>query len=223
MLVAVTAPLAGISVVSEQPIATDHAAQITTSVIVILDHGLCERAGSGKFVQCCEMRSVWAALLRTGHELPTELAEKTMIAAGHKRRAVLQSCSKRRLDDAPVREDAGFHVAPIRSDAARAVDLIAHAQLGDRARTSVTYENGRIRVAAITASMSASPVGIDRALERNIWRIIGRDHFARAIRLESRGNAVGHLILVPAVIDGSICCLSKRPGGLERAPRPLKA
>src|SRR5215469_16142579 len=54
---------------------------------------------------------------------------------------------------------------------------------------------------AVGASMTASSIRIDRLLERNIRRVVGRDDRARALRLQCGRDAVGRLLHVPPVVD----------------------
>src|SRR5256885_6150597 len=48
--------------------------------------------------------------------------------------------------------------------------------------------------------MTASSIRIHRTLERDIGRVVVADDRARALRLERRGDAVGCLIEVPAMV-----------------------
>src|SRR6185312_3666909 len=71
---------------------------------------------------------------------------------------------------------------------------------------------------AVATPMTASPVGIDRLLERNVGRVVARDHRAGAIGVDRGGDEVGDLLLIPAVIDGFALVALEAPGGIrERA------
>src|SRR5438309_6872277 len=48
--------------------------------------------------------------------------------------------------------------------------------------------------------MTASSIRIHRTLERDIGRVVGADDRARTLRLERRGDAVGCLLEVPAIV-----------------------
>ena len=74
ILVAVTAPLPGIYVLTEQSVATDHPAQIATSVIGIGGRHLRERASSHESMRGGEVRPAWFAVTGSGYELPAEIA-----------------------------------------------------------------------------------------------------------------------------------------------------
>src|SRR6266480_4929592 len=89
-------------------IAANHAAEITPAVIVVGTHRLRKRAGAHELVGRGQMRPARPAPFGAGYEFPAALGEKTVIAAGHKRRAVLQCCPEGGLDGAPMREHAGL-------------------------------------------------------------------------------------------------------------------
>src|SRR5260370_34114633 len=74
ILVAVTAPLPGIGVLTEQSVATDHPAQIATSVIGIGGRHLCERARSHQALQDGWVRALWCAATGGRFETPPEIA-----------------------------------------------------------------------------------------------------------------------------------------------------
>ena len=113
ILVAVTAPLPGIDVLTEQSVATDHPAQIATSVIGIGGRHLRERASSHEFMRGGEVRPSWLAVTGSGYEPPAEIAEKPVIPARNELGAVFERCSEGGLDGAPVRKHSGFHISPI--------------------------------------------------------------------------------------------------------------
>src|ERR1700704_2523895 len=48
--------------------------------------------------------------------------------------------------------------------------------------------------------MRAPPIRIDRLLKGNIGRIVGADDRARTLGLERRGDAVGCVLEVPAIV-----------------------
>ena len=104
ILVAVTAPLPGIDVLSEQSVATDHPAQIATSVIGIGGRHLRERASSHESMQGGEVGPLWFAASGSGYEPPPEIAEKPVIPARNELGAVFERSSEGRLDGAPVRK-----------------------------------------------------------------------------------------------------------------------
>src|SRR5438034_9694701 len=103
-------------------IAANHAAEITPAVIVVGTHRLRKRAGAHELVGRGQMRTARPAPFGAGYEFPAALGEKTVIAAGHKRRAVLQCCPEGGLDGAPTREPAGPDVAPVTSVSPGAVE-----------------------------------------------------------------------------------------------------
>src|SRR2546430_17000746 len=105
------------------PVAANHAAEIPPAVIVVGTDGLRKRAGAHELVGCGQMRAAKPAPLRAGYEFPAALGEKTVIAARHELRTVLQCDPEGRLDGAPAREHSGFQVAPIVSTAPGTVDL----------------------------------------------------------------------------------------------------
>src|ERR1051326_8170438 len=54
---------------------------------------------------------------------------------------------------------------------------------------------------AVDTTVCASAIGIDGLLEWDIRRVVGADDRPRPIGLERRRNALGHLVLVPTVVD----------------------
>src|SRR3984893_561433 len=172
-------------------VAANQAAEIATTIMVVLKYRLGERAGSHELVEPREMRPPSPAVLSAGHELPAALREKTVIPAGHERGAILQRYSECGLDGAPVREHPGFYESPIVTDAPGAVDLVPDLQLVQRPRASISHEDSCVSSYTVTTSMLASSIRIDRALEGNIGRIVVADGCARTGGLDRGGDGVG--------------------------------
>src|SRR3954471_4306713 len=150
-------------------------------------------------------RQVWPpglALLRSGDELPTALAEKTMIGPGDELSAIGEADAEGVLDDAPVRENALLYVAAVRALAAGAVYRVADLEVADSARAAVGPQHPRVAMKAVDAPVLASPVRIDRAVEADVGRVVVRDDRARALDRDLRLE--GALILFfrrPAVVE----------------------
>src|ERR1700694_2927883 len=181
-------------------IAANNAAEITPAVIVVATHRLRKRAGAHELVGGGQVRAACSAAFGPGYEFPAALGEETVIAARHECRPVFQCYPEGGLDRAPMREHARLRVTPVPANAPRAVDFIADPQFRDAARPSNTHEDQRVTRATVITSMLASSIRIDRALEGNVGRIVVADDRARTLGLERRGDAVGCLLEVPAII-----------------------
>src|SRR5579871_4296219 len=96
-------------------------------------------------------------------------------------------------------------------------------------QTSLEIDSGRqthvgmarARV-AITATMTAAPIRVDRLLERDIGRVVGADHFARAVGLERCLDALGYLVLIPTVIDRFDLLTLETAGRVGKSPEILQ-
>ena len=66
---------------------------------------------------------------------------------------------------------------------------------------------------AVDAAMLASAIGIDRTVERHVWRIVARDDAARRVRRQRRPRRGRNVIGIPSVVH------SLDPIGLETARR----
>src|SRR4029077_1013659 len=182
-------------------IAANQAAEIAATIVLVLKRPLGEGPRSHEFVEPCEMRPACSAAFGAGYEFPAALGEETVIATRYECRTVLQCCPEGRLDGAPAREHSGFHVAPIPADAPGAVDLVPDLQLVQRPRASISHEDSCVSSCAVRARMSASSIRIDRLLERDVGRVVVADDGARSVGLERRGDAVGFVFEVPAIVD----------------------
>src|SRR4029077_13479662 len=203
----------------QMSIAANQAAEIPATIIRVLKCPLGESPRSHEFVEPCEMRPACSALLRAGHVLPTPLREKAVIPAGHERGAILQRYSECGLDGAPVREHPGFYESPIVTDAPGAVDLVPDLQLVQRPRAAISHEDSCVSSYTVTTTMTASSIRIDRLLEGNIGRIVVADDRARTLGLERRGDAVGFVFEVPAIVDRLELLQIEAPGRIrERSP-----
>src|SRR5579863_2859080 len=71
---------------------------------------------------------------------------------------------------------------------------------------------------AVDAAMLAAAIGVDGILEGNIRRIVARDDMSRPIGLDGRGDALGLLLRVPAIVHVlEIAPLEAAGGVRERA------
>ena|SRR5580704_3603159 len=153
-------------------------------------------------------------LFSAGNELPAAIRQKTVVPAGHKRRAVRQRRTECGLNAAPVRKYAGFHVAPELSHAPGAVDLIANSHRGQGARAAICHEDRCVASYTIIATMSASSVRIDRLFKGDVGRVVGADHRASALGFKRGGDTVGGLLEVPPVINRRETLQVKAPRGI---------
>src|ERR1700733_8399916 len=74
---------------TKMAITSDHPAEITAAIILVLHHRLRKCTSPHELVQGCEVRSAGPALLGSSHELPAAIAEETMVAASDEPCAVL--------------------------------------------------------------------------------------------------------------------------------------
>src|SRR5678815_3717838 len=145
----------------QRRITADQAAQVTTSVFIAIQGPFREGPGAHQLVVDRQVRSTRSTALRSRDVLPATVGQEAMIAARDKRRSVLQRGSIRRLDAAPMGQDAGLGVAPVETITRRAINLVAGSQLRHRSRLSVSHQNWRIPMEAERTSMLASAIRID--------------------------------------------------------------
>src|SRR3954470_14993129 len=168
----------------------------------ILSDGADEGAGAHQLGARCEVRAALLALLGARHELPAAVAQETMVRAGNELAAICQRNAESRLDDAPMREDPLLDVAAIPTLAAGAIDLVANLQVPDASRAAIRHQHRRVAVHTVDAAMLASPIGIDRAVEADVGRVVVRNDGAGALdgdlRLE---RPIVLLVRRPAVVE----------------------
>ena len=151
--------------------------------------------------------------LGTSHILPTPLGQKPMVGTGDKFCSVLKRDLVRRLYRAPMRNDSRLYVAPVPADAPGAVDLIAGSNLRKRARAAIAHENRGAAPGAITTTMLASSIRIDRLREIEVRRIVARDDRLRALDRDGCLRPGRRLLrrLEPAVVRALALFLLETP------------
>src|SRR4030081_1027182 len=105
------------------------------------------------------------APLSAGDMLPAAIGQESVVAAADKLGAVLQRDAVRALHRGPVIDEIGCDVAAVVPLAHRSVDAIAPAELCDQLGSTVGHQDRRVAGHAVTTSMAASPVRIDRVAE----------------------------------------------------------
>src|SRR6185437_15667096 len=103
-----------------------------------------------------------------GNELPASFRQEPMIAAGNELRAILEQHPVGRLDDAPMRQHPCLGISPVISTAHSTVDLASNINLRERSCAPIAHQNWSIATHTINTRMTASPIRVDRLLERNV-------------------------------------------------------
>ena len=124
-----------------------------------------------------------------------------MVAAHDQLSPVFERDPVCRLRRAPMRKDVGTDITPVSAPSLRAVDAIANIDLRDRLGSPIGHENLGVTPKAVNTGMAASPIGVDRVLER---QVVARDLIddRLALRLDE---------LDPAELRG----VERPPGDLE--------
>src|SRR6478736_5154928 len=145
-----------------------------------------------------------------------------MIGPSNQLRAILQTHAVGGFDHTPAREHGRLHVAPVPATTRSTVDRIADSQAGQLSRRTIRHQDRRFTPKTITATMTATSVRINGLLEWDVWRVVGVDDLARVLGLERRGDAVGLLLEVPAVIDRRELLQVEAARGVGKCPAPLE-
>src|SRR5580765_549590 len=145
-----------------------------------------------------------------------------MIGPSNQLRAILQTHAVGGFDHTPAREHGRLHVAPVPATTRSTVNRIADSQAGQLSRRTIRHQDRRFTQKTISATMTATSVRINGLLEGDVWRVVGVDDLARVLRLERRGDALGLLLEVPAVVDRRELLQVEAARGVGKCPAPLE-
>src|ERR1700689_1284604 len=104
----------------------------------------------------------------TNHMLPSTLREKPMVLACDEPSAVFELHRVSRLDARPLCEYPGRDEASVGADSDSPVDRVADGEISEGSGAPVCHQDLCLASHAINTRMTASPIRIDRPVERHV-------------------------------------------------------